>query len=395
MHLGRLPANTTADAAAMVDKIIAYEGGKPREGVAPCQCDDYEINDEVLGWNDTTLFIADDLEGGGGDFYAYSDEVAEGYIDPPANTKRFVPTPPYTVTKAYLGRTCDVSGNPSPATGCQNLIANTLEVTGSLFVSYVGHAVKFRWATEELMSEALLGTIDKVDNRSCLPIAFPMTCFEGSYHDPTTTSLAEAAVRMPGKGFVASWSPTGFGVVTGHDYLEKGVVLALLHENIERLGPATTYAKQYLEDNAPPLAYRDLLDTYGLIGDPGLRVKTDYVCSLIPTAVLMSSFQAQGEPGGIRLSWQTGGEAEMVGFNLLRREGGSGDFTPLNEALIPAQRAGSADGADYVYLDSGAAGGVSYEYQLQVVQNDASNRFFGPVEARRGAGIYLPIVISN
>ena len=67
-----------------------------------------------------------------------------------------------------------------------------------------------------------------------------MTCFEGSYHDPTTTALAEAAVRMPVNGFIASWSPTGFGLVSGHDYLEKGVVFGPLHENVERLGPATT-----------------------------------------------------------------------------------------------------------------------------------------------------------
>jgi hypothetical protein len=382
MHLGRLPANNAAQAGAMVNKIIAYED--PR---GPCQCN---------GWNYNTLFIADDLEGGGGNFYDYSDEVAEGFTDPPDNMIRFVPDPPYTVTKAYLGRTCNPSilpdPGPDPATGCQADITTALE-TGALFVSYVGHATKAEWSTEGLMTEALLGT---VDNGPCLPVAFPMTCFEGSYHDPTTTAMAEAAVRMPVNGFIASWSPTGFGLVSGHDYLEKGVVLALLHENVERLGPATTYAKQYLEDNAPAGAYRDLLDTFGLIGDPGLRVKTEYVCSLIPTAVLMADFRAEraeGPPGGVRVSWQTESEADMVGFNVLR-SGGEAKFTRLNDELLSAQRAGSESGSGYVYLDTGAADGKTYWYKLEVMKLDGTTQAYGPVQVRDANNVlYLPVIL--
>ena len=86
----------------MVNKIIAYEDP------GQCQCNE---------WNYNTLFIADDLEDGGGDFYAYSDEVAEGYADPPAKTFKFVPNPPYSVTKAYLGRTCECHGESGSRNG--------------------------------------------------------------------------------------------------------------------------------------------------------------------------------------------------------------------------------------------------------------------------------------
>lgn len=48
MHLGRLPANTLADATAMVDKIIAYE-------MAPAHGD----------WNTTAVFVADNADAGG------------------------------------------------------------------------------------------------------------------------------------------------------------------------------------------------------------------------------------------------------------------------------------------------------------------------------------------
>ncbi len=48
MHLGRLSANTLADASAMVDKIIAYE-------TTPAHA----------SWNTTTIFVADNADAGG------------------------------------------------------------------------------------------------------------------------------------------------------------------------------------------------------------------------------------------------------------------------------------------------------------------------------------------
>jgi hypothetical protein len=373
LHLGRLPANTAADAKAMVDKIIAYE--------TECKCG---------GWNYNTLFVTDDLESGGGNFYAYSDEVAEGFVDSPSGTIRFVPNPPYAVTKAYLGQTCDVVGNPSPATGCQNLITSTLNDTGALFVSYVGHAGKEAWATESLMSASLLNTLN---NAPCLPIMLPMTCSEGSYHSPTTTAVAEYGVRMPLNGAIASWSPTGFGLVTGHDYLEKGLVLALLHMGVDRLGPATTYGKQYLLDNAPAGAYRDLLDTFGLLGDPGLQVKTDAVCSMIPTAVQMAGFRAERADEGVLVSWETENEVDVLGFHVLRRSGDGSDFVPANPDLIFAANGGAAKGSEYTFLDRQAKGPGNFRYALEIVKLDGTSERYGLADVTLEAGlIYLPMV---
>ena len=39
----------------------------------------------------TRSFVADDLEGGGGNFYEYSDKIADGYVDEPANTVKLIP----------------------------------------------------------------------------------------------------------------------------------------------------------------------------------------------------------------------------------------------------------------------------------------------------------------
>jgi hypothetical protein len=356
----------------MVDKIIDYE--------TKCQCS---------GWNYSTLFVTDDLDTGGGNFYAYSDEVAEGAIDPPDDTTRFIPDPPYTVTKAYLGQTCDVEGNPSPATGCQNLISSTLNTVGALFVSYIGHAGKSEWAGESLLNQPLLGALE---NGPCLPIMLPMTCLEGSYQDPIATALAEYGVRLPVHGTIASWSPTGLGLVTGHDYLEKGVVLALLHLGIDRLGPATTYAKQYLLDNAPPGAYRDLLDTFGLLGDPGLQVKTDAVCSQIPTGVEMVGFGARRSAGGVLVTWETASEVEMLGFRVLRRSSDGSDFAAIHPDLIFASHGGAAAGSEYAFLDRRAQGPGGVTYQLEIMKLDGSSERYGSVDIEPAALFYLPLV---
>ena len=103
MHIGRFVANTTVQAAAMVNKTIDYE--------VSCQCNT---------WNYNTLFVADDLEGGGGNFWDYSDRIANGYLDPPDQTTPLLPET-YSVAKAYLGQTCDiirqpVTGQRMPAT---------------------------------------------------------------------------------------------------------------------------------------------------------------------------------------------------------------------------------------------------------------------------------------
>jgi hypothetical protein len=78
---------------------------------------------------------------------------------------------------------------------------------------------------------------------------------------------------MPVVGALASWSPTGFGLVTGHDYLERGFFLGLFHEGMTELGAATTYGKLYLLQNAAIGKYDDLVDTFGLLGDPMVQVR--------------------------------------------------------------------------------------------------------------------------
>lgn len=380
MHIGRLPVNTQAEAEAMVNKIIDYE--------TQCSCG---------GWSYNTVFVADNFYDGGGDFYWYSDEIADGFADPPANTTPLIPKPPYQVEKLYLvdpiasGGTCNQDPEASPpVTECTDSLISTLNQEGALFVNYIGHAEKSAWAAEKLLT---LDVLPRLDNAPCLPIMLPMTCFEGSFHEPgaTSVSLSEGITRMAVDGAVASYAPTGFGLVTGHDILERGLLIALLHDNVDRLGAAITYSKHYLLDVAPQDL--DLVDTFMLIGDPALKPKTDYVCSQIPTGVFIGNFRAAQADEGVRLSWLTASEVDMVGFNLLRSED-AGEFSQVNKELLPAQKAGSQNGDSYAYTDPDVNAGKTYYYKLQVIKLDGTTQEFGPAQAAAPAGKrqYLPLL---
>ncbi len=364
MHIGRLPANTVEEAQSMLQKIVAYE--------TECQCN---------GWNYNTLFVADDLEGGGGDFREYSNRVADGNFPAPNDTVKVVPAA-YNITKIYLGDTCDPT-NPNPSVECRADIIDTLNNEGALFVSYVGHSTKTYWAVEKLFDK---GSIDSLVNAPCLPIMVSMTCLEGSFHDPAVESLAEYAVRRPDDGAIASWTPTGFGLVTGHDLLEQGLMLAMLHDEVMELGAAITEAKNFLYDEThDPLEspgtvgqYDDLLDSFILLGDPGLLVKTDAVCSEIPTAVTLESAQAKAHTEGTQISWRTASETDVLGFNIWRQpqsqspDERSRSAAKVNDELIFARRSGTVLGADYTLLDVTTVPGTSYQYELEVLHVDGS-----------------------
>ncbi|HUW08929.1 MAG TPA: C25 family cysteine peptidase, partial [Anaerolineae bacterium] len=372
MHIGRLPVNDMTQAEAMVDKIIAYE--------TACSCN---------GWSDNVLFISDDLEGGGGNFYEFSDVIADGYEDPPTDTLKYLPEP-YTSTKAYLG--APPEGTCSTPDQCRYDITTTLNITGALVMNYVGHATKTAWGADDRLLDK--SALDTLDNGPCLPIMLGMTCYEGFFHESSANyrTLGEAAVRMPVDGAIAAWSPTGFGLTTGHDYLNRGFFLALFQDGVETVGEATTEGKRYLWENQEGTKYNDLMDTFVLLGDPGLKVRMAENCE-VPTAVVLADLRAQPRSDGVWVEWQTANELDILGFRLLRSEMPDAGYVPVNEELIFAAVSGGANGMTYSYLDEGAAAGRNYYYSLEVVQLDGQTERYGLAMAAMGWWLQLPFLM--
>lgn len=368
MSIGRFPVSNVNEAKIMVDKTINYE-------TTPLYDD----------WNTNVIFIADDKDGGGGDFYEFSNILADGYDDPNQTPESKYLPDPYQAIKIYLGETCDLNnvGNNLPPTECRAQIVDTVN-KGALFTSYVGHAQVSNWAVEQLLNGQI---VTQFTNANRLSIFLAMACFEGFFHLPDVTPLAEQYLLHPNGGAVASWSPTGFGVATGHDYLQKGLFLAVFQEGILTLGKATDAGKYYLHDRVPNGKYDDLIDTFLLFGDPALQIQT----WVTPTAVEMTNLSAAYEEDQIALEWATANELEIVGFDILRSENPTTGFVRINAELIPARNPGSAQGNTYRAFDPTILADQSYWYKLDVLKIDGSREFYGLVQVGGAShSVYLP-----
>ncbi len=233
MLIGRLPADTPAEADAMVDKIISYDSAAP-----------------AGEWRKKLLFVSDNPDAGG-DFPLLSDHVITESV--PSD---------YTVEKVYYGVT-----HPRLDAAKRDIKAGI--DNGALIVNYIGHAAIPWWAAEMLFST---NDVPGLTNGNMLPVMLPMTCYEGSFHSPRYDALGEVDVRAAGKGAIASWSATGLGVAHGHDYLDRGFLDALFKEGVTDLGGATLAGKLELYRGNSSGTFYDLLDTYVLLGDPYTHV---------------------------------------------------------------------------------------------------------------------------
>lgn len=370
MAIGRFPAYTAVDISTMVSKTLRYEA-------APT----------FNTWNTNVVFVSDDLEGGGGNFYEFSNILADGSYDPTDLTStKYLPNP-YRALKVYLGQTCD-QNNPATAVQCRAQLTDMLNNQGALLLSYVGHAQTGNWAVEKMLDISLATSLT---NTNRLPIFLPMACFEGFFHLAATgsRSLSEAYLLNPNGGAVASWSPAGFGVATGHDWLEQGFFRALFHEEITVLGDVTKWGKEFLARSAPPSKYDDLIETYNLLGDPALQIQVHTQ----PTAVELAGFTAVWGEEGVVVDWATQSESEIAAFYLLRRSEATGEYLPVNAEPLPARHPGSTSGASYMYLDTNVQPDQPYWYKLAIVKLDGSLGAYGPVEVSKlgeSQRIFLP-----
>ena len=235
MMLGRLSVNSPAEASILVNKIIAYEQ-TPLPG----------------DWQKQLLVIADNADSAG-DFAKFTDDLLSCCL--PA---------PFTAQKVYLGvtHTDTASARAAIQAGIN---------AGKLIVNYVGHAYYTGWASENLFQTA---DVPLLTNGAMLPVILSMSCRDGYYIAPDLYSadneaLAEVETRADGRGSVASWSPTGLGVSSGHDYLDRGFFNALFRDGKATVGLATAAGKLNLFSTGGNL---DLLDTFLLFGDPALRL---------------------------------------------------------------------------------------------------------------------------
>jgi len=77
-----------------------------------------------------------------------------------------------------------------------------------------------------------------------------------------------------------------------------------------------------------------------------------------------------GRPPQVTVSWETGSEQDLAGFNLYRAAGGdetvAAPTVQVNRVMIPAQGS-SVDGGRYRYADDQVRYGGRYRYQIETL----------------------------
>jgi hypothetical protein len=145
-------------------------------------------------------------------------------------------------------------------------LKQALNVSGAALLNYIGHAAIDGWANEDIFINS---DIQDLNNGSMLPVVLSMDCLDGYWLYPSQSSLIEELLRAENKGAVSTFSPTGLGVATGHDALQRGFYDAVFNQGIKELGPATLAAKLSLYASG---SNYDLLHTFTVFGDPALRM---------------------------------------------------------------------------------------------------------------------------
>jgi hypothetical protein len=225
LALGRLSASTLAEARAMVAKVLAFERGGFTALAGP------------------RVVVADNPDAGGR-FEADADDIVAGPLRGQAD-------------KIYISR---LGGGTRPA------IRNALD-RGASFMSYVGHGSTVIWASENVYNNMDLPSLAPQPQQ---PLLFTMNCLNGYFHMPGMSSLAEAFVKLPDKGAIAAFAPSGMSVNDAAHLYHKAILEEVLSGRHARLGDAILAAQaRYAETGAVP----DLLGVYHLLGDPALPLR--------------------------------------------------------------------------------------------------------------------------
>lgn len=226
LAVGRLPARTAQEIAAITTKIIAYE----------------KVTRDAP-WLHDALLIADKEA----EFATASQRIADEVLTPAG----------YRVESMDLAD--PTMANPEAA---RSQLFNAL-ARGVGLVNYVGHGSPRWWAGQLLSSEDAAG----LRNSDRLPIVTALTCLTGFFQHPTTQSLAEAFLWAEG-GAVAAFMPSSEGITYEQTPVAINFYEHLLGGQFTTLGEAIQATKR---DLAQAGGNPDMIRTFNLLGDPALR----------------------------------------------------------------------------------------------------------------------------
>jgi hypothetical protein len=173
--VGRLPLKNLEDAAAVVNKIIAYDSEKS-QGY----------------WRKRIVFVADDGNGDDG-FTSLHQEQADELAEMIESDN-----PAFDIKKLFMGaypKTVRPSGE-TVAKMTDDIVRSFED--GALIINYTGHGSEQLWADERVFSDQTIGRL----KNSLYPFLVTATCEFGRHDDPFQTSSAELAITRSNGGAI-------------------------------------------------------------------------------------------------------------------------------------------------------------------------------------------------
>ena len=339
--VGRIPANTEAEANTVVGKIVGYdETGRAQP------------------WQQQAVFVADRIDPAAGDFWKLSDDIIDGDPLNPAFSPGNLPAD-LAAQRIYLGSTV------GDAAAARTAIANAIN-GGALIVQYTGHGAVQRWAKETIWQVA---DVPGLTNTPMLPVSMSFNCLDGSFTNSASTAqgLEETMVRASKSdlptGSVAAIAPSGEGLTFHQQIFRKILMDTLFKDGVRDLGRALTITKRdyAFDPNGKYAAYgapqgvNYLAYSMNLFGDPALKIPA-------PCATPVSDTTIRRTGAEVVLNWTA--VADAATYNVYRSNTNPyfdpGTATPVQNVSPPAFTDGNpALNKYYVVAGVGACGQVS------------------------------------
>ena len=249
--IGRIPAKTTGDVTAVVNKIISHESSVASKSIL--------LVADTAKKNDMTAPDGEQI------FELLSDSIAG------LASSDYVPQKIYRRTDTGDLRTGIISAINS----------------GQLIVNYSGHGTVTDWTNDYIFTS---GDVSGLNNNK-YPFLVALNCMNGYFILPNEggkvendvdrdgdvdnddiqhRSIAESFLMADNKGAVAVWAPGAIGYPSEHDPLASALYTLIFNEDKVVLGDAVTEAKKRAYDNYIP---DDVIQTFIFFGDPATRLK--------------------------------------------------------------------------------------------------------------------------
>lgn len=243
MSIGRLPARSTGDATALVNKIIGYES-RPDYG----------------DWKNLITYVGDQgiTTGGGndGDLHTnYADELASFYT-PASFDRRKIYLILYPVVISTAGRR-----EPQAAAAIVNQINQ-----GTLVTNFVGHGAPTLWSYTHVFESSV--TIPQLTNINRLSLFIAATCDFARDDDPQQPSAAEQLVNSSKGGAIGVVSSTRVVYSTDNATLNQDLFENLLTS--DSLGNPMRIGEALYETKQVRFGPNDI--KYQYLGDPSVRL---------------------------------------------------------------------------------------------------------------------------